>query len=51
MYKTSFESYEQFWENRKKNRKMTFLAIFGLILDMFLTSQQYDFHEITPKGP
>ena len=28
-----------------------FLAIFGLILDMFLTSQPNEFDEITHKGP
>ena len=27
----------------KKSRKTAFLAIFGLILAMFLTSQPYDF--------
>ena len=36
----------------KKSRKITvFLANFGLILAMFLTSQQYEFDEITHKGP
>ena len=35
-----------------KSRKMTvFVAIFGLILAMFLTSQKYEFDEITHKGP
>ena len=32
-----------FRENRKKSKNGCFLAIFGLILAMFLTSQQYDF--------
>ena len=31
------------FEKIEKNRKTTFLAIFGLILAMFLTSQPYDF--------
>ena len=48
----SFESYEQFVRKSKKNRKMTvFLAIFGLNLAMFLTSQPYEFNEIAHKGP
>ena len=36
----------------EKSRKMAFfLAIFGLILAMFLTPQQYEFDEIAHKGP
>ena len=38
------------FEKIKKNGKMTFLAIFGLILAMFLTSQQYDFDAIAHIG-
>ena len=34
---------DSFWENRKKSKNGCFLAIFGLILAMFLTSQPYDF--------
>ena len=34
---------DSFWENRKKLKNGCFLAIFGLILAMFLTSQPYDF--------
>ena len=34
----------------KKVEKRLFLAIFGLILAMFLTSQQYKFYETTHKG-
>ena len=40
-----------FCENQKKVEKWLFLAIFGLILAMFLTSLQYKFDEITHKGP
>ena len=47
----SFESYEQF-VRKSKDRKMTvFLAIFGLNLAMFLTSQPYEFKENAHKGP
>ena len=35
----------------KKSRKWLFLAVFGLSLAMFLTSQQYEFDEIVHKGP
>ena len=35
----------------KKSRKGCFLAIFGLNLAMFLTSQPYEFKEIAHKGP
>ena len=35
----------------KKSRRWRFLAIFVLILAMFLTSQPYKFDEITHKGP
>ena len=38
----------------EKNRKMTFLAMFELILAMFLTFQSYDFdvfaHAVAPLG-
>ena len=44
----SFESYEQFV---KKSKNDCFLAIFGLNLAMFLTSQPYEFNEIAHKGP
>ena len=36
---------DSFWENRND-----FLTIFGLILAMFLTSQQYDFDAIAHIG-
>ena len=39
-----------FREN-KKSQKRLFLAIFGLILAMFPTSQLYEFIEIAHKGP
>ena len=42
---------DSFWENRKKSKNDCFLAIFGLILAMFLTSQPYEFNEIAHKGP
>ena len=38
-------------KNQKKSKNGCFLAIFGLILAMFLTSQQYEFDETTHKGP
>ena len=41
---------ESFWENRKKLKNGCFLAIFGLILAMFLTSQPYDFDAIAHTG-
>ena len=44
----SFESYEQFV---KKSKNDCFLAILGLNLAMFLTSQPYEFNEIAHKGP
>ena len=34
----------------KKSKNGCFLAIFGLILSMFLTSQPYDFDAIANKG-
>ena len=34
----------------KKSQKWLFLAIFGLILAMFLTSQPYDFDAIAHIG-
>ena len=46
----SFESYGQFLR-KSKVEKWLFLAIFGLILAMFLTSQSYEFDEIAHKGP
>ena len=42
---------DSFWENRKKSKNRCFLAIFGLILAMFLLFQQTEFVEITHKGP
>ena len=41
---------DSFWENRKKSKNGCFLAIFGLILAMFLTSQPYDFDAIAHAG-
>ena len=41
---------DSFWENRKKSKNGCFLAIFGLILAMFLTSQPYDFDAIAYIG-
>ena len=40
-----------FYENRKKVEKRLFLAIFGLILAMFLTSQPCESIELAHKGP
>ena len=37
-------------ENRKKSKDNCFLAIFGLILAIFLTSQPYDFDAISHIG-
>ena len=42
---------DSFRKNQKKVEKWLFLAIFGLILARFLTSQQYEFNEIAHKGP
>ena len=39
------------FEKIGKKSKNDFFGHFGLILAMFPTSQQYDFDEITPKGP
>ena len=47
----SFESYEQFVRKSKKSKNDCFLAIFGLNLAMFLTSQPYEINEIAHKGP
>ena len=41
---------DSFWENRKKSKNGCFLAIFGLILAMFLTSQPYDFDAFAHAG-
>ena len=41
---------DSFWENRKKSKNGDFLAIFGLILAMFLTFQPYDFNTIAHIG-
>ena len=38
------------FEKMEKNPKMAFLAIFGLILAMFRTSQPYDFDAFTHAG-
>ena len=35
----------------KKSKNDCFLAIFGLIFAMFITSQPYEFNEIAHKGP
>ena len=35
----------------KNTKNVCFLAIFGLILAKFLTSQPYEFNEIAHKGP
>ena len=37
--------------NIKKVENGCFLAIFGVFLAMFLTSQPYEFNEIAHKGP
>ena len=39
---------DSFWEKKSKNER--FLAIFGLILAMFLTSQPYDFDTFAHTG-
>ena len=41
---------DSFCENQKKSKDGCFLAIFGIILAMFLTSQPYDFNAIADKG-
>ena len=44
---------DSFWENRKKSKNGCFgliLAIFGLILAMFLTFQSYDFDTFAHAG-
>ena len=41
---------DSFWEKRKKWKNGCFLAIFGLNLAMFLTSQLYDFDAIAQVG-
>ena len=41
---------DSFWENRKKSKNGCFLAIFGLILAMFLTSRPYDFDAFAHAG-
>ena len=41
---------DSFGENRQKSKNGCFLAIFGLILAMFLTSQPYDFDVIAHIG-
>ena len=41
---------DSFWENRKKSKNDCFLAIFGLILAMFLISQPYDFDAFAHAG-
>ena len=41
---------DSFCENRKKSKNGCFLAIFGLILAMFLTSQPYDFDAFAHAG-
>ena len=41
---------DSFWENLKKSKNVCFLAIFGLILTMFLTSKPYDFDAIAHIG-
>ena len=38
-------------KNQKKSKNGCFLAIFGTILALLLTSQQYEFDGITHKGP
>ena len=40
-----------FCENQEKDENSCFLAIFGLILALYLTAQPYEFNEITHKGP
>ena len=47
----SFESYGHFLrKSKKKSKNDCFLAIFGLILAMFLTSQPYDFDAFAHAG-
>ena len=41
---------DSFWEIRKKSKNGCFLAIFELILAMFLTSQPYDFDAFVHTG-
>ena len=41
---------DSFWEKRKKSKNGCFLAIFGLILATFLTSQPYDFDAFAHVG-
>ena len=41
---------DSFWENRKKSKNGCFLATFGLILAMFLTSMPYDFDAFAHAG-
>ena len=41
---------DSFWENRKKSKNGCFLATFGLILAMFLTSRPYDFDAFAHAG-
>ena len=40
-----------FAKMKKKSKNGCFLAIFGLILAMFLTSQLYEFDKIAHKEP
>ena len=42
---------DSFCKNQKKSKNDCFLAIFVLILAMFLTSQPYELNEIENKGP
>ena len=41
---------DSFWEKRKKSKNGCFLAMFGLILAKFLTSQLYDVDAIVYIG-
>ena len=46
----SFESCGKILSKSKQVEKCLFLAIFGLILAIFLVSQQYEFDAIAHKG-
>ena len=39
-----------FCENQQKSKNGCFLAIFGLVLAMFLTAQPNEFNKIAHKG-
>ena len=49
--KQKFRSNRMYILRKSKVKNGCFLAIFGLILAMFLTSHPYELDEITHKGP